>query len=79
MLFATKMSFLGQTLAEDGFLPDTGNVAKILNWPVHKMVHEKRGILGLGSYYHCFIWDFSDQVQPLIPLTKKGKPFQCSE
>ena len=50
MFFVIKVSFLGHNLSKEGILPDPENVAKILNWPVPKTVHDVRGILGLGSY-----------------------------
>ena len=52
---AMNVSFLGHTLSKEEMLLDPENVTKILNWPVPKMVHEVRVILGLGSYYCCFI------------------------
>ena len=74
-----KVSFLGHNLTKEGILPNPENVAKILNWPVPKTVHDVRGILGLGSYYHHFIRNFSERVQPLVVLTKKDKPFKWTE
>ena len=38
-----------------------------------------RGILGLGSYYLCFIRNLSETVQPLMALTKRDKPFKWTE
>ena len=74
-----KGVILGHNLSEEGILPDPDNVAKILNWPVPKIVCDVRGILGLGSYYHQFMRNFSERVQPLVELTKKDKPFKWTE
>ena len=74
-----KVSFLGHNLTKEGILPDPKNVTKILNWPVPKPVLDVRGILGLGSYYCCFIRNFSLRMQPLVALTKKDKPFKRTE
>ena len=79
VFFVTKVSFLGHNLSKKGILPDPENVAKILNWPVPKTVCDVRGILGLGCYYHRFIRNFSERVQPLVNLTKKDKPFKWTE
>ena len=79
VLFSTEVSFLGHTLSKEGILLDPENVAKILNWPVPKTMHVVRGILGLGSYYHCFVWNFIYRVWPLLVLTKKDKPFYWTE
>ena len=79
VFFATKVSFLGHNLSEEGILPDPDNVAKILNWPVPQMVCDVRGILGLGSYYRLFMRNFSERVQPLVELTKKDKSFKWTE
>ena len=66
-------------MSEDGILLDPDNMAKILNWPVSKMVHKGRCIQGLGSYYCHFIWDFSDWMWPLVVQTKRDKPFQWTK
>ena len=54
-------------------------MAKILNWPVPRTLHDVRGILGFGRYYHHFIRNFSDRVQPLVALAKKEKPFNWTK
>ena len=79
VFFAMKVSFLWHNLTKEGILPDPENVAKILNWPVLKTVHDVRGMLGLGSYYCHFIRNFSEMVQPLMALIKKDKPFKWTE
>ena len=75
MLFSSKVFFLGCTLSEEEILSDPENVAKILNWPVPKTVHDMRGILGLASYSWCFIQNFSNSMWPPVAVTKKNKPF----
>ena len=72
---STKVTFLGHNLRKEGILPDSENVAKILNWPALKTVHDMRGILELRRYYCCLILHFSDRMRLLAALTKKDKPF----
>ena len=48
VLFCTKVSFLGHNLSKEGIMPDSDNVAKILNWPVLKTVCDLR-IPGAGE------------------------------
>ena len=55
---------------KEGIFPDPEKVAKILNWLVSKTVYDVRGILGLESYYCCFIRNFNDRVWALVALTK---------
>ena len=38
-----------------------------------------QGILGIGNYYHRFVKDLSQKVQPLIELTKENKPFRWAQ
>ena len=71
-----SVSFLGNNLTKKGILHDPNNVAEILNRLVPKTVHDVRWILGLGSYYFCFIRNFSERIQPLMALTKKHRPFK---
>ena len=51
--------------------PDPEKVDKIVNYPVPKNIRELRGILGLFSYYHQFIKDFSKKTDSLYDLLKK--------
>ena len=37
-----------------------------------------QGILGIGNYYHRFVKDFSQKVQPPIELNKKNNPFRLT-
>ena len=78
VFFAPKVSFLGHIVSQDGVSPDPDNIAKIANWPTPRNVHEVCGILGIGNYYHIFVKDFSQKVQPLVALTKKNNQFKWS-
>ena len=78
VFFAPKVSFLGHIVSQDGVSPDPDNIAKIANWPTPKNVWEVRTILGMGNYYHRFVKDFSQRVQPLVALTKKNTQFKWS-
>ena len=71
VFFAPKVSFLGHIVSQYGVSPDPDNTAKIPNWPTPRNVWEVHGILGMGNYYHRFVKDFSQKVQPLVALTKK--------
>ena len=64
---------------KEGILPDSENVAKILNWPVPKTVNDVRCVLGLEIYYCHFIRNFRDRVWLIEALTKKHKPVKCTE
>ena len=79
VFFASKASFLRHIVSKDGVSPDPDNITKILNWPAPKNVCDVQGILGIGNYYHRFVKDFSQKVQPLIELTKKNKPFRWTQ
>ena len=70
IFFASKVSFLGHIVSQDGVSPDPDNIAKIANWPTPRNVHEVCSILGMGNYYCRFVKDFS-QVQPLVALSEK--------
>ena len=79
VLFPTKVSFLGHNVLKEEILLDSENMTKILSWLVPKSVCDVRGILGLESYYHCFIQNLSDRVQPHVVLTKNDKAFHWTE
>ena len=74
-----KVIFLGYIGSKDEVSPDPDNSTKIVNWPTPKNVHDVQGILGIGNYYHRFVKDFSQKVQPFVELTKKNKPFKWTQ
>ena len=78
VFFASKVSFLGHIMSQDGVSPDPNNITKMANWPTPRNVQEVHSILGMGNYYHRFVKDFSQRVQPLVTLTKKNNQFKWS-
>ncbi|XP_061349518.1 uncharacterized mitochondrial protein AtMg00860-like [Gastrolobium bilobum] len=50
-----------------------------MNWERPKTVTEVRSFLGLTGYYRRFIQNFSQLVQPLTRLPRKGMPFEWTD
>src|SRR4051812_44719934 len=51
-------------------------VQAILDWTPHESVKQVRSFLGLASYCHRFVGNFSKVAKPLTELLKKDKKFQ---
>jgi hypothetical protein len=54
---------------------DPGKVREVLDWKLLRIVHQVRSFLGLASYYHRFILNFSKIAKPITDLLKKVEKF----
>jgi hypothetical protein len=70
-----KVPFLGHVLSEDGISIDPTKVQGVLDWKAPTMVFEVWSFLGLASYYHHFIPDFSKIAKPMTQLLHKDVNF----
>jgi len=70
-----EVTFLGFVIGLDGMKMDPAKVEAITSWPIPRSIHDIRGFLGLASFYHHFIDNFSRIITPLTNLLKKGKKF----
>jgi hypothetical protein len=50
-----------------------------MDWKPPTSIHQICTFLGLASYYHCFIPDFSRIAKPMTELLKKGVKFVWDE
>ena len=66
--FQTEVSFLGHVLSAKGISPTPEKVDKVWGWPIPKTSKEVHSFIGLASYYHRFIPNFSKWSKPLNAL-----------
>jgi hypothetical protein len=64
----TKVPFLGHILSTEGIFVDPSKVQEVLDWKAPTSVTEVRSFLGLASYCHRFILDFSKIAKPMTSL-----------
>jgi hypothetical protein len=74
-----SVEFLGHTISQDGISMDPSKVQEVMDRKPPKLVHQIHSFLGLASYYHRFIPDFSRIAKPMTELLKKGVKFVWSE
>jgi hypothetical protein len=73
-----EIQFLGHVLSANGIAVDPSKVKDILEWKPLTTVHQVRSFLGLASYYHRFILDFSKLMKPITSLLKNDTKFNWS-
>jgi hypothetical protein len=73
------IKFLGHTISKNGISVDRSKVQEVMDWKPPTSVHQIRSFLGLASYYHCFIPDFSRIAKPMTELLKKEVKFSWNE
>src|SRR2546423_2963821 len=66
-----NIHFLGHVVGRDGIKPDPEKIEKVKNYPILTNLTELCATLGLFSYYHKFIKDFSRIAKPMNALLKK--------
>ena len=66
-------------MSADGIAILTAKLAAVQQYPVTEDVKSLRSFLGLCSYKHCFVPNFSIIASPLFTLTRKDEPFLWSD
>jgi hypothetical protein len=68
----SEVDFLGHRITQEGLKMDDHKVKAILDWEPPRSVPALRSFLGLASYYHKFIKNFTKIATPLTNLLKKS-------
>jgi hypothetical protein len=75
----TEVAFLKHAISVGGVSVDPSKVKDMLNWIPPMNASEIWSFLGLASYYHRFIKDFSKIAKPMTMLLEKNKDFDWTE
>lgn len=78
----SKCEFVKASVQYLGFVevaPSTAKTEAICKFPVAKTKRELERYLGMVGYYRKFTLNFSDIVNPLTELLKKGIKYEWSE
>jgi hypothetical protein len=75
----TEVVFLSHVISAEGVSVDPGKVKDVLNWKPPTDISEIHSFLGLASYYHRFIQDFSKIAKPMTRLLEKVKVFKWTQ
>lgn len=67
-IFATKVSYLGYQVSEEGIAPDPSKIEAVAEWPVPKTVKDVRAFIGFCSFYRRFCNRFAQIAAPLRQL-----------
>lgn len=70
-----ELKFLGFVVSRSGIAVDPDKVDAVVNLPPPKTVREVRRVIGMISWYRRFVDNYSDLVDPLTALLRKGKKF----
>ena len=70
-----KLVFLGFVVSSKGVHVDESKINAIKTWPQSTNLQQVCSFLGLASFYHRFVKDFSTIASPLHALSKKNAPF----
>ncbi|GBC01374.1 hypothetical protein RclHR1_41680001 [Rhizophagus clarus] len=74
-----ELQFLGHVVGKEGIKPDSEKIDKIVNYPIPANICDLRGVLGLFSYYRCFIKNFFQLADPMYKLLKKDVVYKWTE
>jgi hypothetical protein len=67
----SEVQFLGHIISSEGISVDPGKDREVLDRKLPRTVHQVRSFLGLASYYHRFILNFSKTSKLITDLLKK--------
>ena len=66
-----RIDYLGFEVSAESVHASPDKAEAVVEWPNPSAVKDVRSFLGLASYYHKFIWGFSELARPLTNLTNK--------
>lgn len=75
----TEIEYLGHIISSDGIKPKLDLVKAISDAPRPEDRDSPRSFLGLSEYYSRFVENYSEIVEPLRILLRKGEKFLWSE
>jgi transposase InsO family protein len=75
----TQIKFLGHQVSEKGLEKDSEATDFIQMYPRPKSVKDIRKFLGAAGWYRKFVHMYSDLVEPLVALLRKGTKFKWGE
>ncbi|KAJ8408112.1 hypothetical protein AAFF_G00263400 [Aldrovandia affinis] len=62
-------------LSAGGVSTDLSKIAAVHDWPIPTNVSDLRSFLGLASYYHRYVQDFTTIASPLHRSIDRGQPY----
>lgn len=65
------ITYLGHVVSKEGVRTEASKVKAVQDFPVPKNLKEVQRFLGLASWYHQFIFHFSERAAPLYALKAK--------
>jgi len=72
-----QMDFLGIRISKDGVTVDPAKIAGLAEYPRNMLnLRQARGFLGVASYHHMFVKNFSMIATPITCLMGKDVPFK---
>ncbi|GBM33373.1 Retrovirus-related Pol polyprotein from transposon 297, partial [Araneus ventricosus] len=77
--FRNEVSYLEHIISEDGVKTDPEKTKAVVGWPRPEAVHDLRSFLGLYTYYHRFVRNFSAIARSLHKLTEARSNFNSTE
>lgn len=71
--FRKEIPFLGHILTVDGIKIDSSKIDSLQKYPRPTNIRNLRGFIGICNYHRRFCQNYTETLQPLYDLLKKGK------
>jgi hypothetical protein len=74
-----EVEYLGLIISTEGLKMDPEKITTARDWEAPRNLKDIRAFLGFANFYHRFVRHYSNIVQPLTLLTRKGVVFAWQE
>ncbi len=75
-LCAPEITVVGHRCTQEGRLPETSRIDKIVKWGICRDLSDVRAFMGTIGVCRMFIKNFAHRAHHLIKLTRKNQPFE---
>jgi hypothetical protein len=74
-LYSRSVDCLGHVIDDKGIHPDTGKLARIVDWRTPRDYNDIQRFVGLVNYVATFLPDVTTYTGPLMAMTQNSTPF----
>ncbi|MBW0473190.1 hypothetical protein O181_012905 [Austropuccinia psidii MF-1] len=79
LFHVSSVEYLGYIVSSEGLKMDQERLQQVFNWQPPRNLKDLQSFLGFSNFYHCFIKNYSKEINSLTSFLQKDSPFSLNE